>query len=391
MGFTEGRHDTVIEQPDTERLIYRARLCMEEGRHDLALAALEEISSDNPEKRREIAYLSAWCHACLEHWNDALRLLSSLYTPSSIEDNWNDANHNERERRAFYLLCLGNAAVNLSRYEEAAQHYTQCLKMLSVRRAHLPKVNIRARYALGMTCIMTGFYAVAAQHYEEALRLCKNDPDHEDLPDIYYGLCDAHQLSGNFERARTYGQKALELYEKKGERAKEGRIHNLLGRICLQMHDYYAANDHYMEALSIATLDNSSDMMLVNFTAMADLRLAENRLDEAKRYCERAQEVALGLNDDHLCAMMYLVLGKITQAEGEAAEGEQRQGLLEQARAYFEQAKAHLTLTQSSTNLAEAYGRLAQILEMQGKHQEALFHWKAAYESLSYVKGPNLD
>lgn len=381
----------MIEQPDTERLIFRARLWMEEGRDDLALTALEEISSDNPEKRREIAYLSAWCHARLEHWTDAQRLLSPLYTPGSIEDNWNDANYNERERRAFYLLCLGNAAVNLSRYEEAAQHYTQCLKMLRVRRVHLPKVNIKARYALGMTCIMTGFYALAVQHYEEALRLCKNDPDHEDLPEIYYGLCDAHRLSGNVERAYTSGQKALELYEKKGERAKEGRTHNLLGRICQQMRDYQAATNHYMEALSIATLDNSPNMMLVNFTAMADLRLAENRLDEAKRYCERAQEVAPGLNDDHLCGMMYLILGKITQAEGEAAEGEQRQGLLEQARAFFEQAKAHLTLTQASINLAEAYGMLAQILEMQGKHQEALSHWKTAYESLSHLKGPNLD
>src|SRR5689334_13684562 len=103
MGFTEGRHDTMIEQPDTERLIFRARLWMEEGRDDLALAALEEISSDNPEKRREIAYLSAWCHAHLEHWTDTQRLLSPLYTPGSIEDNWNDTNYNERERRAFYL------------------------------------------------------------------------------------------------------------------------------------------------------------------------------------------------------------------------------------------------------------------------------------------------
>src|SRR5260370_28817838 len=237
--------------------------------------------------------------------------------------------------------------------------------MLSVGRTHLTKVSIKVRYALGMTRIMTGFYAVAAQDYEWALRLCKNDPDHEELPYLYYGLCEAYQLSGNFERARTYGQKALELYEKKGERAKEGRTHNLLGRICLQMHDYHAANDHYMEALSIATLDNSPNMMLVNFTALADLRLAENRLDEAKRYCERAQGVALGLNDDHLCGMMYLVLGKTTQAEGEAGEGEQRQGLLQQARAYFEQAEGDLTLTQSSTNLSEAYGRLAQSLETQ--------------------------
>ena len=42
---------TMIEQHDTERLVYRARLLMEEGRDDLALAALEDIQTDNPEER----------------------------------------------------------------------------------------------------------------------------------------------------------------------------------------------------------------------------------------------------------------------------------------------------------------------------------------------------
>src|SRR5260370_16968594 len=97
---------------------------MEEGRDELALAALEDIQTDNPEERREIAYLSAWCHTRQEHWTDALRLLSPLYTPSSIEDNWNDAHHNNRDRPAFYLLCLGTPAVILSRYLAPHHHST---------------------------------------------------------------------------------------------------------------------------------------------------------------------------------------------------------------------------------------------------------------------------
>src|SRR5260221_4494845 len=331
---------------------------MEEGRDDLALAALEDIQTDNPEERREIACLSAWCHPRQEHWTDALRLLSPLYTPSSIEDNWNDANHNERERRAFYLLCLGNAAVNLSRYEEAAQHYTQCLKILSARRVHLPKVNIKARYALGMTCIMTGFYALAVQHYVEALRLCKACPVHQDLPHIYYRLDDAWRISGNFERAYSYGKMALELYEKRGARSKEGRIYNLLGRICFQMREYHEATDYYMEALSIATLENNPRMLLLNFTAMADLRLAENRLDDAKRYCERAQEVAKLVSDDHFCGMMYVVLGKVRQADCEAADGVHGHTLFEEAKALLRNAEPQLCLTPAGTKLSHTYGTL---------------------------------
>jgi tetratricopeptide (TPR) repeat protein len=251
----------MLEQLDTEQSIYHVRLWLGEGRDDVALATLEEIHSDDPEQRREIAYLSAWCHMRLEHWTEALRLLSPLYSPGQIEDNWNDAKHKERERRAFTLFCLGNTAFNLSHYEEASQHYTQCLKVLNERRVHLPKVQIKAQCALGRTSLVSGLYAVANQHYEKALRLCKNDPDHEDLSDIYYGLCEAHRLLGTFERAYTYGKMALALYEKRNvtlsdsegpDRTKETYIQNLLGRICLQMSEYLKANDHYMKALSLA-------------------------------------------------------------------------------------------------------------------------------------------
>lgn len=378
-------------QPDTELLTLRARLLMEEGQNELALATLEEIQTDDQEQKRQIAYLSAWCHTRLGHWTEALRLLAPLYTPGSIEDNWNDANHNERERRAFYLLCLGNAAVNLNRYEEASQHYMQCLKLLNERRVHLPQVRIKARFSLGMTCIASGFYALAIQHYEEALRLCKNDPDHEDLPDIYYGLCDANRHLGKFEAAYKYGVKALELYEKRGMRSMQGRIHNVLGRICYQLREYREATDHYMESLSIATLENSQNTKMVNFAALADLRLAENRLEEAQRYCDRALEVSKGLVDDLYLGMMYLVCGKVALAESEQAEGKGHKRLFEEARELFEKAKEHLTRAQARDYLAEVYGRLAQMLEQSGQTQEALVYWKAAYKSLSDSQGQSMD
>ncbi len=379
------------EIPDSERSIYRARLWIEEGQYDLALTTLQHIQTDDPEQERQMAYLSAWCHTRLEHWAEAQRLISQLYTPGNIEESWNDAKHNERERRAFYLLCLGNAAINLNRFEEASQHYTQCLKLLSERRVNLPQVRINARYSLGMTCIMSGFYAMAIQHYEEALRLCQNNPDQEDLPEIYYGLCDANRLLGKFESAYTFGVKALELYEKRGMRTMEGRAQNMLGRICYQIREYDEAADHYLESISIATLDNNQKMKMVNFTALADLRLAENRQEEAQRYCQRALEVADGMHDNYYLGLMYLTCVKVTLAESEQAEGEQHEILFSNARRLFEKAKEHLSQTQASVLLGEVYGRIAQMLEKSGQSQEAISYWKTAYESLSSPYGRNID
>ncbi len=379
------------EIPDSERSIYRARLWIEEGQYDLALTDLQHIQTDDPEQERQMAYLSAWCHTRLEHWAEAQCLISQLYTPGNIEESWNDAKHNERERRAFYLLCLGNAAINLNRFEEASQHYTQCLKLLSERRVNLPQVRIKARYSLGMTCSMSGFYAMAIQHYEEALRLCQNNPDQEDLPEIYYGLCDANRLLGKFESAYTSGVKALELYENRGMRTMEGRAQNMLGRICYQIREYDEAADHYLESLSRATLDNNQKMKMVNFTALADLRLAENRQEEAQRYCQRALEVADGMHDNYYLGLMYLTCVKVTLAESEQAEGEQHEILFSNARRLFEKAKEHLSQTQASVLLGEVYGRIAQMLEKSGQSQEAISYWKTAYESLSSPYGRNID
>ena len=376
------------QMQEMELLLLRARLHIQEGQPQEALDALETISTDDPEKQREIAYLCAWCYSQQGQWVEAVRYLSQ-YTPNGIEDNWNDADHNERERRAFYLLWLGNAAVNLSHYGDASRHYEQCLKILRERRVHLPKVLLKARCGLGMTSTMNGFYLAAVQHFEDALKLCKDDLESEDVADIYYGLADAYRLAGKFEQAYTYGKMALKLYEKWSKRSLEGRMHNVMGRICYQMGQYQDAGDHYMEALSVATLDNSYAMMMINFAALADLRLAEGRLEEALRFCQRAQEAGEHVNDDHLCGLMYLVSGKVVYAEAEQTPGERHQKLLQEAIRYFETAREQLSRTQATTNLAELHGWLAKAYEELGRHQEAVEHWKYAYSSLSTSKGPS--
>ncbi|HZU69306.1 MAG TPA: tetratricopeptide repeat protein [Ktedonobacteraceae bacterium] len=376
------------QMQEMELMLLRARLNIQEGRPEDALTALETIQTDDPEKQREIAYLCAWCYHQQGKWTEAVRYLSQ-YTPNDIEDNWNDADHNERERRAFYLLWLGNVAVNLSHYADASRHYEQCLKILRERRVHLPRVLLKARCGLGLTSTMNGFYLAAIQHYEDALQLIKDDLESEDATEIYYGLADAYRLAGKFEQAYTYGKMALRLYEKRSQRYWEGRMHNLLGRICFQMGQYQDASDHYMEALSAATLDNSPGMMMINFVALADLRLSEERLEEALRFCQRAREAGARVNDEHLCGLMYLVCGKVVHAQAEQTEGARHQELLEESIQYFEQALEQLSRTQATTNLAELHGWLAKVYEELGRHQDAVEHWKHAYSSLSTSKGPS--
>src|SRR6266516_119462 len=377
----------MTENLDIQTLLLRARLFLEEGQRDKAVAVLETIRAENQKQQQEVDYLLGWGYTLGKRWEDALRVLSPL--PDFAEDEEGQESRIDRERLAQCFLRLGDTAVNLARYEDAAHHYTRCLKILQDKRIHLPLVQVKARYGLAMTHAMRDLYAPAIQHYEQALGLCLYIDDDEIIGNIYYGLSHVYRRTGNLIKAQLAGEKALELYERSGNQHMEGVTHNLLGNVSTQLGDYRQASDHFTEALAVATSGESIRMIMVNCAALANLRLAEGRLEEAKRYCQRAQEISDRLQDKdgQLTGLTYLVTGKVTHAEAQRAEGEQRQKLLEETIKWFKKARDKLAPTQSYADLAELYGRWAQVLEELGQFEEAILYWKSGYEALSSSYG----
>src|SRR5215472_10870220 len=183
-----------MSETAVNQLLHRAHLFITEGQEEEALATLDQIQPEDATQKCEVAYLRAWCYTLNGRWDEAAQfLLDPEMVPDIANENTSDIQafgQTERRRRASYLLLLGKIAVNLSRYEEATRHYTQCIKFLDERRMNVVSVRIKARCGLGMAYTQTGFYNVALTHYEDALRLCGTDTGHPDLADICHGLCD---------------------------------------------------------------------------------------------------------------------------------------------------------------------------------------------------------
>src|SRR5579863_10359650 len=139
---------------EIERILRRVRLMIEEGQEENVLAQLDGLVAEDPQMQQEIIYTRAWYHMHKREWKQAFELLSSLYDPQSIQNDWDEATHTERERRAFYLVWLGTIAVNLSRYDDASRLFTQCLAILKLRRVHLPQLRIKALCGQALTCII---------------------------------------------------------------------------------------------------------------------------------------------------------------------------------------------------------------------------------------------
>ncbi len=361
-----------------EQNLKRIRLKIEEGQEQEALETLDGLSAETSSKEeRDIIFTRAWYFAHNEQWDKAVELLTPFYNPEEIEASWHAASLKERERRAIYLLWLGNAAVNFSYYEDAAHYFSACLKVLDMRRVHLPGVQIQALLGFAMTCIPLGLFPSAIENYEKAVQVSMKEKLTDDLPHIYYGLADAHRLAGHFGEAYHYGKMALKMYQEKGNRYHECRMLNLLGRVALQLGDYRASADYYMDSLSIATIDNHAGMQLINFVAMGDLRLEENRFEEARDYCKRARDICQAIeNDRHICGVMYMISGKVAWREAALHEGRQACTLLEEALAYYEKARELFKKTQAHTNLQEINGRIAEVYEAMNRPEKALAYWK---------------
>jgi tetratricopeptide (TPR) repeat protein len=367
-----------------ERELKRIRLKIEEGQEEEALATLDALgTASSQQEELDIVFTRAWYFAHKEQWSEVIALLAPHCNADEIEENWHAASLKERERRAIYLLWLGNAAVNHSYYDDAAHYFARCLRILEMRRVHLPRVQIQALLGYAMTCIPLGLQSLAVQYYEKALQLCAKEKLFDNLPDIYYGLADAYRQVGKFGDAYRYGKMALEIYRERGNRPLECRMLNLLGRVALQTGDYRAAADYYMDSLAIATADQYTSMQLINFVAIADLRLDEGRLEDATRYCDDAEEICFAIKDDHhVCGMMYMIHGKVLQREAEQCQ-QGGQSLLKKALTYFERAREHFIRTQALTHLKEIHGRIAGVYEALGQPGEALIHWKSAANAVA--------
>ncbi len=367
----------MLEISSVDHIFHRIHLLIAEGQEDKALAALEQVPASNAYQRREAAYLRAWCATLSGHWDAAAALLSGDDGSGQGSVDLQGLGQTERRRRAHYLLVLGQTASELGQYEEATRHYTQCIKFLDERRMNISSVRIKACCGLGAAYTQTGFYTLALTQYEDALHLSSAGSAHSKVLDIYVGLCDVHRCLGHFGLALTYGKRALQLCGDRADTSLEGCIHTLLGRVCTQMHAFQEAASHYTEALELAKRVHTPVLILTNLIALVTVRMEEGLLDEAQCLYEQALECLPYVSDAHLMGALYMVGGQLAEASQSASE--HAGALLEEAIACYRKAEAAFASIQARAELAEVYGRLAQIFEAADRQNEAIACWKSAY------------
>lgn len=376
------------QQPEGNNimLLFAARLLLEEGRSDAAQKILETIEPENEKQKQDLAYFLGWAYTLHRRWADAITTLAPL---SRLADDGNELEgYIDRERLAKCLLHLGVAAYNYNRFEEASRHFMKCLKVMNDRRVKLPTMlRVKAHYSYAGTLMMRGKYQAAIDQYYLALRHFLYEDDYTEQANIYYGLSETLRRAGSLKDAKEAGQQALDFFVKADNRGMEGLTHNLLGQIALDTGDYRSASDHFTMALSLAQAPAEPAKMMLNNAALADVRLAEGRLEEARRFCLRACEMMDQVSSVYLKGLTYLSTARVSRAMALQAHSDERERLLRETIEYLEKAKGCLGESDAVNEIAEMYQLWAQTLEDLGEYQDALNFWRSGYEALSKSKG----
>ena len=384
----------MAQEMDAQRLLKRAQYLLEEGQREQALFVLESIHTDDKREEQERVYLLGWCYTLMRRWDDALNTLASIPNLAEI-----DSDSLAGKKLVHCLLRLGEGAVNRARYEIAAKHYNKCIKVLHVKKLDLPLEQTKAYYGLATTQCMRGLYTAAEQSYHEAEKAIKRatDVDSVEHAHIAYGLAYLYSTMGKYIEARLAAEQAVKYYKESYSEQREhnvGQTYNLLGDIAYLLGDYREASDYYTLALAIAPKHSGPRMCMLNCVGLANVRVAENRFEEADDFCQRAleyaQQVREAEKDEQLIGSAYLMFGKVAQKKARGDGQLQREHYLYDALNWFEKAEKKLQPTQSYAHVAELYGLWAQTLEDLGQAQEAIQCWKNGYEALSAAKGPPL-
>ncbi len=368
---------------DIQRLLYRARLLLEEGQSDTAFAIFSTMQAEDASLRNHLIYLYGWYYAQTHQWKEGLATLSSLLQSGELIEPLPQV---ERELQAIHLLYLGIAAAHLHLDDEAIDHLTRCLKLLHDRRIHLPRVRIEAHARLGTLHQRNSNTTFAMQHFEEALRLSRHYRDEQALPIIYRGLCQLHRSNAAWQQAYHYGKEALHRYEQRADRPMEADLHLLLAHICQHNAQAQEAIAQAQTALDLANELCDETLSMRACIALAELHLSTGDVEAARLNCERA----LATIGDHISpalrALACYTAGKISYMEAQQAQGEQRTRLLEEANTHFAQADQQLTSAQTEvheTHLTDLYTLWGSVLEALGRPQEALHCWRSGYRLLS--------
>lgn len=334
--------DTIELSEDDSLLIVEQMQLYHAAEHDtLKLEVLESLI-DN-----------CWNDEVWPHYNQLLRSIADKGIANSKKGT------RENSRYYYYkAVSYGNEGYLYDiqgDFNKATEEYAIALGLFTIAGAEDGQGKILN--ALAMVQENRGDLLTAIDRYNQALLLCENSNDLEGMGNALINIARLHNSLNNYEAGRETYSKALEVSKKidnkrligyimlsqavekhrngkdaeAEELAKEGimvldstgadseKTHGLalLGYLAFIKGDADQAEAYYQELYDIAYKNRNYENLSMAYVQLADLKLAQQKLDSAEYFAQKAFDIAMAVDVVGRQSVAAQTLAQIFKAKGD--------------------------------------------------------------------------
>jgi tetratricopeptide (TPR) repeat protein len=365
--------ETGISSAEHERLaglISRAEAAIAAREFDEALATLgrvEELDMDlEPDLKLRALLAGATARSELGQIEQALTQLEGARDLVHV-DSFTDVD------RANVLFHIGQCRYRLSSIPTATALFTEALELMRNSEAVDDRLRSRILRWRSRCYRRQSDWEAARGDVEAALELSERLGDGEALAHGYFQASIIAERKGQWVLARSYAERARELYEEQEDRLYVGRLLNNLGGLTFLLGDPERAVELLKEAFAVALEVGSKPDAAQAVSSLAQVHLREGRPEPA----EEQARLALSLLENRVDYLdeqgnAQLVLGRALLEQDRLEESEEA---LAASDAAFEQLS-------SRSHRAAAWTAQAELSIRRGDQDTALKLYRRAAEAL---------
>jgi tetratricopeptide (TPR) repeat protein len=343
-------------------------------RHEEALACLREAGVPGPgwEPRLALQALVATAAAQVEVGEVHEGLTALAQARELVEgDSFSPVD------RASVLFQLGRCRYRLSSIATAVALFSEALELLRAGDGGDDRLESRILRWRSRCYRRQNDMEAAREDVEAALEIGERLGDRDALAHGYFQASIIAERNGRWVLARSYAERAKELYEQLDDRLSVGRLLNNLGGLTFLLGDAAKAERFLKDAFSVALEVGSEPDAAQAVSSLAQVHLRTGRPELAEEQARHALRL-LGDRIDFLDELgnAQLVLGRALMEQGRLAE----------AGAAMAAAEAAYEQLGSANHRAAAWTAQAELSLRRGDDAAALRLYRRVAETLQDVR-----
>ena len=272
------------------------------------------------------------------------------------------------ELREHLRATLGEALVNLRKFQLALDQFRACEEAVQQRLIREPVFHLNVLYDLGNTYWAMSDADTAIRYLRQATELAADVTRPQRLGRLYQQLSADYARQQDATRARYYAQRSLAAFEEAEHLRLTGHIYNRLGQAQAHNGQTGEALDDLRAALELADDQQDSKGVIEAQRSLAAIYVSQQKIDDAARAIAVAQTRSTELHDPIQQGDTLLVLAQIQEARKEVADAEKS----------YDEAIRLFTDVDATQHQSDAYAQFSSFLERRGQIRKALEYLKTA-------------